>query len=151
MEALCWPAQRLGRRNGPLGIELYIQGYRNGAEDGGRLRNILAAFGKNESDLADGRYRLSYDSMNSCEFSMTLEDGFVKDICIYRPCSHEKLYESIFSILRNGPYVLFTPGGNAPLIARPEMAGHLPDGMTEALGESILVTDARAIQAALFD
>ena len=134
-----------------MSIEFYIQGHRNGEEDGVALCEILNAFGKSEGEEVEGLYRLIYDAENSCEFSVTCKNGLVTAICIFRPCGHEKLYESIFDVLRSGPYVLFAPGGNAPIIVRREMAEHLPDGMAEALGEPVVVTDAKNISAALFD
>ena len=132
-----------------MGIEYFIQGHRDGEAAGVPLQLILRAFDKQESDHKDGFYRLSYDAAHTCDFTVTVEDEVVTVICIYKPCAHERLFQSIFEVLCAGPYVLFSPGGNAPVIARPDVIDNLPDGMIGALGEPVVVDCADDIFAAL--
>ena len=133
-----------------MGIEYYIQGYRNGEATGINLKPILDAFGKKEGDHTDGLYRLFYDEANDCNFQVTVENGIVTSICIFRPCAHQRLYRSIFDVLRAGPYVLYAPGSEAPVIAYPDISDNLPDGMIDALGEPVIVHCADDIPSALF-
>lgn len=133
-----------------VGAEYFIQGHSNGKADGIALQAILDAFDKQESDHKNGFYRLYYDETNVCDFTVGLENEVVTNICVHRPCGHQRLSESIFDVLRIGPYVLFAPGGNSPIIAQPHMRAHLPDGMVEALGKPMLVHQAEDILTALF-
>ena len=132
-----------------MGIEYFIQGHINGEATGITLQPILDAFGKQEGDHKDGFYRLFYDETNTCDFTVTVKNGFVTNICVHRPCAHQRLFESIFKVLWAGPYVLFAPGGQAPIIAHPDIADNLPDGMIDALGEPVIVLCAEDVRSAL--
>ena len=132
-----------------MSTEYYIQGYTDEQPDGIAVADVLAAFGKREGDHDNGFYRLRYDENAHCDASLTVRDGLVTAICVHRPCHHQGLYRAIFEVLSKGPYVLFMPGGKAPLVARAEVAAHLPDDMVDALGAPVCVTDADRIPAEL--
>ena len=134
-----------------LGIDYFIQGHNNGKADGIVLQAILDAFDKQENDNKNGFYGLYYDEANVCDFTVGLENEVVTNICIHKPCGHQRLLESIFDILRVGPYVLFAPGGNSSIIAQPHMRAHLAHGMVEALGMPIIIRQAEDILTALFE
>lgn len=132
-----------------MGIEILVIGFKNGARAGIPPTEVLALFGKTEADNEEGWYALNYDSLNSCDLSMRLENGIVSSLCISRPCAHAKLYESLFKLLSSGPYVAFAPGGPM-VIADLGIVDHLPKDMIESLGPPVNVLDERELSTKLF-
>ena len=133
-----------------MSTEIYIQGFKNGKGYGIEASRVLDAFGAQTSDQKGGFYRLVYDDLNSCDFTLSEENGLVRGVCIFRPCAHADLYLSIFDLLQIGPYVAFTPGGISPVFARPEVRAAMPEDMVQAIGAPMQVQNAGDIPIALF-
>lgn len=133
-----------------MSTEWYVQGHRDGDADGIRLPEVLRIFGLAEDDAINGVYLLSYEDGNSCDLTISVEDGLVTSLCIVRPCVHIRLSDSLHALLRAGPYVLYAPDGNAPVVARSDMEAHLPEGMVASLGKPVVVDHAVPIGKALY-
>ncbi len=121
-----------------MSIEIYVQGFSGGQPDGIGTREVLAAFGTALVPGPGDRYRLVYDAENDCEVAVTEEAGRAMSLCLFRPCDHPGLWQSLFALLTQGPYVLYAPGGEAPVAVRPDVSGALPEGMSDALGSPVL-------------
>lgn len=133
-----------------MGVELYIAGFHHGEPSGLTATDALEVFGLTEADQKGGFYALSYDNQNRCDISVRVQKRDLTDICIHRPCGHDRLYSAIFYLLSKGPYVAFTPNG--PLVAaRPEIEKHLPGDIQEAFGRPVTVTSASALKTKLFE
>ena len=65
---------------------------------------------------------------------------------VHRPCSDQRLWDALVSLLASGDVVLYFPGGRAPLGARSTVTHHLPASLIEALGQPAVVTSGREIQ-----
>jgi len=134
-----------------IGIELYLQGYWSEGDPPFRRVDVLRAFGKEPDEAPDrGFYALRYDETNRCDLSLTETDGLVTVICIVKPCAHSDLYRGLFQCLRLAPFVLFAPGGLAPVVARDDVVDRLPKDMIEALGKPVVVAESDLILTALF-
>ncbi|WP_424939833.1 hypothetical protein [Aliiroseovarius sp. S253] len=134
-----------------MGIEYYIQGYWKGEDSRVLKSDVLRVFGKTASDEgAYGFFPLHYDERNTCNLTISEENDLVTGMCIHRPCAHPALYQSIFECLQSGPFVLFVPGGNAPIVAQQKVTKRLPLDMIESLGEPVLVFRSEDIQRTLF-
>ncbi len=133
-----------------VSTEIYIQGFKNGKGHGIEASRVLDAFGKQASDQKGGFFGLVYDDLNSCDFTLSEENGLVTGVCIFRPCAHADLYLSIFELLKIGPYAAFTPGSISPVFVRPEVRADMPEDMAQAIGEPLQVQNAGDIPIALF-
>jgi hypothetical protein len=76
-------------------------------------------------------------------------DGGCVAVSLSRPGTDPALFEALFALLRLEGVVVHAP--LSPLVvAHPASAGHLPEGMVEALGEPVWVTTPQALKVALF-
>lgn len=133
-----------------MSTNLYIVGFRDGKPAGLPVVDALAAFGLSEADQKGGFYALSYDHLNLCDFSIGMQNNAITDICIFRPCEHNRLYSEVFSLLSSGPYVAFVPGG--PLVVvRAEAGDHIPEDLRATFGPPVSVSSASALKAKLFE
>lgn len=128
-----------------MGIEFYVQGYHDGQPDGLDAERVRAIFGVSGPGPV---YPLVYDETHRCDLSLSSRTGPATSFAILKPCDHPALWQALFGVLSEGPYVLFAPDGNAPVVAG--QAPDLPQGMAAALGAPVLVTRSEAIRPALF-
>ncbi|GLU28248.1 hypothetical protein [Brucella sp. NBRC 12950] len=133
-----------------MSTELYIAGFRHGKPAGLPVVDVLAVFGLSKEDQKGGFYALSYDHLNLCDLSVGTQNDEITDICILRPCGHNRLYSEVFSLLSSGPYVAFVPSG--PLVAvRAEAGSDIPEDMRAVFGPPVTVSSASALKAELFE
>lgn len=128
-----------------MGIEFYVQGYRDGQPCGLHPDRVRAIFGVAGPGPI---YPLVYDQTHRCDLSLSSRNGPATTFAIMKPCDHPALWQALFEVLAEGPYVLFAPDGNAPVAVG--QAPDLPQGMADALGAPVLVTRPDAIRPALF-
>ena len=140
----------LGHRATPMGIEFYIQSV--GTDESHLLTQqmVLHIFQCDDVPNAHGFFAIVYDDQNACDLTCATQDHRVTDLCIHRPVDHPALYQSIFNLLKSGQYVLFAPGGMAPIVASPQTAALVPRDMSDALGAPVCVTNPDQIRPALF-
>ncbi len=113
-----------------MSVEIYVHGFSEGQPGGLTLEDVTRQFG---SDVKpdDGLIRLQYDDRNSCELSLIEEHGTVTQLTVFRPCDHDRLYASLFELLRTGPYVAFTPGSQ-PIVVNESVIAAMPTEMIDS-------------------
>ena len=131
-----------------MSVEIYVLGFSDRQPGGLTLVDVTRQFG---SDVKpnDGLIRLQYDDRNSCELSLTEEHGAVTQFTVIRPCDHDRLYASLFELLRAGPYVAFAPGSH-PVVVNESVADAMPTETIDALGDPVTVATVRELRDALF-
>jgi hypothetical protein len=133
-----------------MGVEYYVEGFHLGSPAGLDAKSVIQCFKPQSREFAGGLHRLEYDELNFCDMSLSEEHGQVTSICFFRPCGDARFDRDICRLLAAGPYVLFAPNGNAPVIGRGDMRGHLPPDMIEALGTPVVADQSTNIGSALF-
>src|SRR5215475_7716623 len=62
----------------------------------------------------------------------------IDSFSVNRPTASSELYVALFTIMRSATLALYMPGNCPPLIARAEVAAHLPKSMVEKLGTPVV-------------
>ena len=133
-----------------MSIEYYIEGFLHESHKGIDINRVIHCFQPTIEEAEDSFYTLNYDELNSCEMSLSIEQGEVTSICIHNPCDHERLDQDIIQLLRVGPYVLFAPDGNALIVGSEEIRKSVPADMVEELGQPIVVEAGAVFSKLLF-
>ena len=134
-----------------MGIEIYIQGYSADGPHGVSRNDVLSLFNLHEATAdQSGFYPLVYDGETQCHLTLQIRADIAEVVCIHRPTDHPALWQAMYELLKTGPYVLFAPGGNQPLIGRIEVRAWLPEDMIASLGEPALVKAPQDMQPLLF-
>ena len=95
-----------------MGIEFYVQGYRDGQPSGLDAERVRAIFGVSGPGPV---YPLAYDATHRCDLSLGSRNGPETSFAILKPCDHPALWQALFAVLSEGPYVLFAPDCTAPV------------------------------------
>ena len=134
-----------------MGIEIYFQGYNQDGPYGVSRNHVLSLFNLHEATADEfGFYPLVYDGEAQCHLTLQGRADIAEVVCIHRPTDHPALWQAMYELLKTGPYVLFAPGGNQPLIGRSEVRTWLPEDMIASLGEPALVKAPEDMQRFLF-
>jgi len=132
-----------------MSFDVYLQSFHNGELAGIPRQRVRDAFGTHLTEIGPDDWQLRYDDANSCDLDLMGDDtdaAMVLGFTVYRPCSDQRLWDGLASILASGDVVLYFPGGRAPLVARSTVTDHLPASMVEALGQPVVVASDREIQ-----
>jgi len=132
-----------------MSFDVYLQSFHNGELAGIPRQCVRDAFGPHVTETGPDDWQLRYDDANSSALDLMGHDTdatMILGFTVYRPCSDQRLWDALASILASGDVVLFFPGGRAPLVARSSVVHHLPASMIEALGQPVVVTSGREIR-----
>ena len=132
-----------------MSFDIYVQSFRDGEFAGIPRRRVRDAFGTHLTETETHFWHVRYDHTNSCEIDLTAHDtdpSMVQGFTVHRPCTDQRLWDALASILVLGDIVLYFPGGRAPLVARSTVIQHLPVDMVDALGQPVVVTSGIEIQ-----
>ena len=132
-----------------MSFDVYLQSYHYGELAGIPRQRVRDTFGSHLTETGSNYWQLRYDDANWCDLDLTVHDTdatMVLGFTVHRPCSDQRLWDALASILASGDVVLYFPGGRAPLVARSTVTHHLPASMVEALGQPVVVTSGREIQ-----
>lgn len=114
-----------------MSFELYVQGYAASGASGLPLERVLATLGA--SDVPDEfGFRSIVADEDSCEVLLKTDQGLVVAMTLVRPYDRIQLFDSLYSLLEDGPYVAFAPSIPG-MFASPQPIECLPEGMAEAL------------------
>jgi hypothetical protein len=115
-----------------------MQCFELGQPAGSPADAVRAAFSNVTADSEPEYWHLSYDATNHCDVRVShLEGnpGQISALTVHRPCGDERLWESLYSVLRLGSWVLYFPSKKPPLVvANYSHAKHFPPSMIESLG-----------------
>ena len=118
-----------------MSFEVFMQCFRGGQARGTSAATVRDVFSNFADDSEPNYWHLWYDNENGCRVRVTQREDEIQALTVHRPCADARLWDSIFRVLQLGPWVLYFPAPNPPLLmADPEHAKQLPDGMLEALG-----------------
>src|SRR5215475_4706580 len=79
----------------------------------------------------------------SCVFRE--DSNEISSFNVNRPAAASELYVALFTIMRSATLALYMPGNCPPLIARAEVAAHLPKSMVEKLGTPVVLQSPQEI------
>jgi hypothetical protein len=99
----------------------------------------------------ENRWHLTYGGFTS-ELSLNLDldnPHLVTGFVLSRPLASQEYWSDVFCAMCTGPFVLYFPGGRAPLVADLSVRDELPSSMISALGEPKLITTADDIPSAI--
>jgi hypothetical protein len=133
-----------------VGFEIYLQCFA-GEPRGISRAAVRALFPIDEQSTQPDDWSVCYDRANSCRIRITpvhSNNGRITALCVYRPCGDIRFWDSILSILRMGPVMLYWPGGG-PLIANQLAADALPQELVDWLGQARCVQSAQQIMEAI--
>jgi len=107
-----------------------------------------------EEDPEYSRWRLQYgdNPINSCDVYVSgpnVDPAAISSLLVNRPVAEERLWDSLYRIMRLGHFVLYFPGGRSPLFADEHAIRHCPAGLVEALGPPRVVRAGREIREAI--
>ncbi len=137
-----------------VSFELFLQRFSGGHPAGFTAAAIRDAFGDALSEVEEDFWQVGYgDAQSSDLFLAALGNDpcLFHNVSVYRPCTHPRLYESLWTLLGESGSVLHFPGDSPPLARDPDIAGHLPPTLLQALGTPLQLRDpaqiVRAIEA----
>jgi hypothetical protein len=112
-----------------------MQCFENGQVAGVAPEAVREAFSNLAEDSEPEYWRLWYDEANDCHVRVSRRNNQIEALTVHRPCADERLWESLYHVLRLGPWVLYFPAPKPPLVmADQSHAEQLPASMREALG-----------------
>jgi hypothetical protein len=133
-----------------VSFEVYVQFFERGEAAGVATADVLAAFPEAAPPDEFGFHRIAYGEQSWCELRLSTDaDGHATAVTIDRPVAEPRLWDGVWRLLQLGNAVLYWPAADRPLVARAEVAAHLPRDMVEALGAPRIVADGGAIAAAI--
>jgi hypothetical protein len=133
-----------------MGFDVYLQCFA-GEPLGISRAAIRALFPIDEENSEPDYWSIHYSPTDSCKISVTASESDAKlitSLCVYRPCGEARFWESVLSVLRMGPVMLYWPGGG-PVVASQMAANEFPREIAESLGQPLNVTSAREIMDAI--
>jgi hypothetical protein len=134
-----------------MSFEVFVQCFQNGEFAGLHRQCVRDIFGTCLIETEPNFWHLRYDDTNSCNLYLTSHDSdprMVSGITVNRPCGDERLWDALASILALGNVELYFPGGPL-LVYRISVKQHLPQEMTDALGQPKVVANGSDIQREL--
>lgn len=134
-----------------MSFEVYVQFYKNGEEAGISSDQIYEVFSPFVTRSKPNHWLVSYDKTNYCEVDLiSMEDtDLICGLVLSRPCVDERLWDALFSIMRQGNTVLYYPGGDNPFVACSDAIPHLPEDMVDTLGQPVVVKNGSEITKAI--
>ncbi|MGC4033570.1 MAG: hypothetical protein QM754_17930 [Tepidisphaeraceae bacterium] len=119
-----------------MSFDLFLQRFEHGQAGKAPLAPIREMFSCFAADTQPDCWHLVYDDRNSCHVFLSREDEeFLSSMMVNRPCCDLRLWDSLFRVLESGPWVLYFPAENPPLILSSQLhADHLPPDMRASLG-----------------
>jgi hypothetical protein len=131
-----------------MSFEVFVHCFEKGESASLPCTLIRRAFGPQLIELEPTFWQLRFDEANWCDLYLTVDEDDSSRIfgfMVSRPCSDERLWDALASILAVENAVLFFPGSRAPIVGRSDIAQHLPPGMVESLGVPVVVTSGAEI------
>jgi hypothetical protein len=135
-----------------LSFDIFVQCFRNGEPAGLPWHALILLFPVQAAESTPDFWHVRYDNLNSCDIHVSTlpkNEAFIESLCVHRPCSHERLWQALFTLLKMGNCVLYFPGNSPPLVADEAAVAHLPPGMIESLGRPVCVHSAQEIRSAI--
>ncbi len=134
-----------------MSFEVFISCFKDGQPAGVPCQQVRNAFGSFITQSGAFEWQLSYDETNSCDIILTPhnDERLLHGFTVVRPCSDERFWDALASILRLGDIVLYFPGSCPPLVSDGAVIRHLPPDMIKAMGEPKCVATGRQILEAL--
>ena len=121
-----------------MSFELFMQCYDRERPAGASENAVRAAFTNFANDSDPDYWHVVYDDANNCNIAVSRDENDTNRITaltVHRPCGDDRLWDSFFRVLSLGPWVLFFPAENPPLIVSDRAnAEHLPRDMRKSLG-----------------
>ena len=134
-----------------MSSDIHIQCFRNGEPAGLPWQALLLLFPVQTGESTPEFWRVRYDPQNSCGISVSplpANNALMESLCIHRPCGDERLWQSLYTLLRMGNVVLYFSDGSPPVVADEAATAHLPPGMVESLGRPRCVHSGSDIRQA---
>ena len=125
-----------------MSFEVYVQCFKGGAPSGIARERVRSAFGQVVTQSEPWLWSVRYDDTNGCDIAVSApddDDSLVHHLCVSRPCSDRRLFDSLAAVLKLGAVVLYFPGGPSPLVADEAVVADLPPDMVESLGTPVCV------------
>jgi hypothetical protein len=135
-----------------MGFEAFVNCFKDGELDGMPRQKVRDAFGPFLTDMGAEKWRVYYDDANWSDVMiepLAKKDDLLVGIVVDRPCADERLWDSLYQILKLGNIVIYFPSNCPPLVADPEVVKHLPPGMVKSLGEPRCVHSGKEIVEAV--
>jgi len=116
-----------------MSAEWYLQAHSDGDEQFiplTKIRSVLSSYpSKTEETCA-----VVTLPEGDVGFYMDLSDE-ISGLMIARPVESTGLNRIIYEIMQYGRFIFFAPDAKFPIILHPEVMGHLPEDMLDALGK----------------
>ncbi|MBN2086573.1 MAG: hypothetical protein JW748_15255 [Anaerolineales bacterium] len=137
-----------------MSADIYIQCFLDGEPAGLPWQALILLFPVQTAESTPDFWQVRYDAQNSCGLSVSTlpaNDTLIESLCIRRPCGDERLWRSLYTLLRMGNVVLYFPNGSPPVVADEAVTAHLPPGMLDSLGRPRCVRSGAEIEQAAED
>jgi hypothetical protein len=121
-----------------MSFDVYLVSFADHRPHGIPRTAVRQAFGEHVQWEDDDGWTQYSGSTDGCSILLSpLKDdaSLISGISINRPVGDQRLWDSLYRIMRSGNFALLFPGDSGPLIADPSVALHLP----ASLGQSVVV------------
>jgi hypothetical protein len=135
-----------------MSFEVYVQCFKDGESGVVPCQQVRDAFGSFLTETGPSRWQLYYGMGDCCDVRLTVDDKdktLLHGFTVERPCSDERLWDALTSILTLGNLVLFIPADCPPFVGDNRVAQHLPPDMIEGMGQPKCVTTGKELLDAL--
>lgn len=131
-----------------MSFDIFVQCFGETAKSGLRRERVRSLFPIVEDESGLEHWVVRYDALNSSDIYLASDDESLKCLKVSRPAGNRQLWEALLTVLEMGQVVMFWPG-SPPLVAREINASDLPEGMREALGEPVFISQPEQFFEAL--
>lgn len=126
-----------------MSFEIYVMSGENEDSELPTLDDLAGAFGPAAKRGDDGWLKLEFeDDFCDCHFSLD-DRSCIKGFTVFRPVQAAALWDGLFQLLSRYHFFVVWPGDCGPVLARSDT--RLPDGLTEELGDAVIVERASEI------
>ncbi len=121
-----------------MSYTIYFQAYENGGDGKINVQNIIECFEPYIIKKDEFGFRVKYDELNTSFIYINIENHFCDGFSVNRPCVDEKLYKSIFRVMKLGNFVSLAPSDDEYYIFDPLTIKHMPSNMIIDLENNIM-------------
>ena len=118
-----------------MSYDYFLQAHIEGDDQVVMTSEVLRIFQPYTSEVNDSYIELDFGDAGSCTIFMNVSSPFISNVNINRPCHGRELADCLYQVMRLGNFVFLEPDGKHVIVVDEETLQHLPEDVTEDIGE----------------
>lgn len=121
-----------------MSYDYFLQAHIEGDEQVVLTSEVLRIFQPYTSDVSESYIDLDFGDAGSCTIFMEVSSPVISGININRPCGTKELVDCLYDVMVLGNFVFIEPEGKHLIVLNEETIAHLPEGMSDELGGTVI-------------